>query len=139
MKCPFCDAVTNGSGRLITSRTHVFVVLSDPRLVAGHVLVVPKRHTLKLSELEHEEQKELFDTVVEFQKKIIKIYATGCDIRQNYRPFLKQGELKVDHIHIHLIPREFEDELYQKTQQFEKNIFQPLTETEREKFIQIFH
>lgn len=92
----------------------------------GHLLVIPKRHVEKISELNEEERKELFDTVIEFQEKIISKIAKGCDINQHYRPFQTQDKLKVNHLHIHILPRESKDELYQKSQKFEKDIFKPL-------------
>ena len=135
--CPFCEIINNKKERILAETAHGIVVLSNPRLVAGHTLVIPKRHVLKLSELTREERHELLDTVIEFQEKIISKIATGCDIRQNYRPFIKQSDLKIDHVHVHLIPRELEDELYQKSMRFEKEVFAPLTENERQKIFSL--
>ncbi len=129
MDCPFCN-INKEKTRIIKEGKNVFVVFSNPRLVKGHLLVIPKRHVVKISELNAKEKKELFDTVIEFQEKILKKISSGCDIRQNYRPFQKQGGLKVNHLHIHLLPREFEDELYQKCQINEKEIFTNLKEEE---------
>ncbi len=70
------------------------------------------------------------DLTIEFQGKIINSLAKGCDIRQNYRPFQAENNLKIDHLHIHLQPREFEDRLYSKCQIFEKDVFEYLTEKE---------
>ena len=103
----------------------------------GHLLAIPKRHVERLSELSEDEKKGLFDKVIEFQEKILKHYS-GCDIRQNYRPFQKQDGIKFNHLHIHLHPREFEDKLYQKCQIFEKKIFSELTNQEKEKFLRLF-
>lgn len=95
----------------------------------GHLLVLPKRHIESLSELKEEEKKELFDTAIEFQEKILEI-SKGCDLRQNYRPFQKQEELKVHHLHIHLQPRELFDDLYEKCQVHEKELFKEIEEKE---------
>ena len=92
----------------------------------------------KPSEMTKEEKKEIFDTILEFQEKILAKFASGCDIRQNCRPFQKQNEVKVDHVHYHLLPREFKDELYQKCQIYETGIFKMLTEEEKEKFAKLF-
>lgn len=124
MECPFCN-INKEKTRIIKETDKVLVILSNPRLVEGHLLVIPKRHVEKLSELNDDEKKELFDTVIEFQENILKS-ASGCDIRQHYRPFQKQDNLKVNHLHIHLLPREFEDELYKKCQIYEKDIFEEL-------------
>ncbi|MEK7123070.1 MAG: HIT domain-containing protein, partial [Patescibacteria group bacterium] len=85
--CPFCHIKEREQERVLEEREHVFVILSDPRLVPGHLLVIPRRHVEKLSELDAEEREELFDTVVKYQEKILDKHAAGCDIRQNYRPF----------------------------------------------------
>ncbi len=99
----------------------------------GHILVVPKRHVEQLTELRLDEKVELWSTVEEFQKRIVDHLASGCDIRQNYRPFQPQDQLKVHHLRIHLQPRELEDELYQRCQIYEKEIFQPLSENEAQR------
>jgi len=137
MDCPFCK-IDKKRTRIVKEGKSVLVVLSNPRLVDGHLLVMPKRHVEKLSQLENKEKEELFETLIEFQEKILSKFATGCDIRSNYRPFIKQGELKVNHLHFHLLPRELEDELYKKCQIFEKEIFRMLTKREKEKFAKLF-
>jgi diadenosine tetraphosphate (Ap4A) HIT family hydrolase len=103
--------------------------------VPGHLLVIPKRHVEKLSELTEEEKNELCNTVIEFQEKILLRVSSGCDVRQNYRPFLKEGRLKVDHLHIHLIPREFKDDIFRHIQIFENNLFKELDEKEIKNFL----
>lgn len=135
--CPFCN-IDETRTRIIKEGKYVLVVLSNPRLVDGHLLVIPKRHVEKLSQLNKKEKEELIDIVIEFQEKILVKFASGCDIRQHCRPFMKQSQLKVDHLHFHLLPREFEDELYKKCQIFEKEIFRMLTEEEKEKLVKLF-
>lgn len=129
MNCPFC-AIDKEKTRIIKQGKNVLVIFSNPRLMQGHLLVIPKRHVERVSELNQEERKELFDTMIEYQEKILKNISSGCDIKQNYRPFQKQNNLKLDHLHIHLLPRQFEDELYQKSQVFEKEIFKELNQEE---------
>jgi diadenosine tetraphosphate (Ap4A) HIT family hydrolase len=89
----------------------------------------------RISELDGDERDEVFDLLVEFEGKILASLAPGCDIRQNYRPFLKQSWVKVDHLHFHLLPREFEDELYEKSMRFETDLFRELGEEERERIV----
>jgi len=129
MNCPFCNIDKEGT-KIIKEGKYNYVCFSNPRLMDGHLLVIPKRHIERLSELSKDEKEELFDLVIEYQEKILENIAKGCDIRQNYRPFQKQDDLKLDHLHIHLHPREFKDELYQKSQIFEKDIFRKLTQEE---------
>lgn len=137
MDCPFCNVDLERT-RILKEGKYTFVTLSNPRLVDGHLLVVPKRHVEAPFQLNEEERKELFDTVLEFQKKILSKFSSGCDIHQNYRPFQKQGQIKVNHVHFHLIPREFEDELYQKCQIHETTLFRMLTEEKKEEFAKLF-
>lgn len=127
--CPFC-VIDAEKTRVIEARQHVIVVLSNPRLMPGHILVIPKRHVERLTGLHPDEKAELWSTVEEFQQRIVDRLASGCDIRQNYRPFQPQDRLKIHHLHIHLQPREMEDELYKQCQIYEKRVFQPLSEHE---------
>ncbi|KXJ98484.1 MAG: HIT domain protein [Parcubacteria bacterium OLB19] len=130
MECRFCDLETKNQHKFVDVRKHCIVIFSNPRLMKGHLLVIPKRHVLNFVDLSEEEQKELFDTTIYYQDKIIKTLASGCDIKQHNRSFIPENDLKVDHLHIHLQPREFEDELYLKSQIFDRGIFKPLSEDE---------
>jgi len=93
-------------------------------LVPHHLLVIPKRHVEYPSALEPEEYLELMYTVVELQTTILMLKpGMGCDVRQNCRPFLPQSDYKIDHLHWHILPRLFEDQLYLRVQKFEKGLF----------------
>ena len=119
---------------MIYESDRVFVVFSNPRLMPGHLLVIPKHHAEKLSEFTQEDKTELFQVVEKYEEKILKNVATGCDIRQNYRPFIVQGRTKVNHMHFHLMPREFEDSFYQEVMKYERAVFKDLTEAEMEEY-----
>jgi diadenosine tetraphosphate (Ap4A) HIT family hydrolase len=132
MECRFCNINPNKT-KILKEGNFVRVIFSNPRLMPGHLLIIPKRHVHKISELNDKEKEELFKTTIHFQEEILNKIASGCDIRQNCRPFQKQDKLKVDHLHIHLQPRELFDELYEKCQIFEKDVFSDLSEEEVEK------
>lgn len=138
MNCPFCKIITENSERIIRQTERVFVVFSNPKLMRGHLLVISKRHVEKLSELDKEERVELFEEIINIENKIIEKIASGCDITQHYRPFIQQNNLKVDHVHFHLKPREFEDELYKKVQVNEKELFSELTREELDNLENMF-
>ncbi len=131
--CPFCSLSkdTEGRTRIIDETTNTLTILSNPALMKGHCLVIPKRHVEKPSELSEEERKELFNQVIKIQELLIKHFS-GCDIKENYRPFQKQSDLKVHHLHFHLQPRELFDELYEKSQKAEENVFKKLSKEELE-------
>lgn len=126
MACPFCNLGKRG---VMYTGKEVFVLMSNPRLVKGHLLIVPKRHVEKLSELNASERTEMLDTVIVFQEKLMKIFE-GCDIRQHCRPFLPEGRTKVDHVHFHVLPRNNKDELYQVVQIHQNKLWKDLSDGE---------
>lgn len=136
--CPFCNTNKEKS-RILAKYKYCFVLFSNPRLMPGHLLVIPYRHVEKLSELNQRELNELIKITIKFQEKIIKNIAQGCDIRQNFRPFIKDGKLKVNHLHFHLQPRypNMDDELYAKCQIHEIKLFKPLTKPEIQKILKL--
>lgn len=100
--------------RLLDESELVKVIFSNPHLTGGHLLVIPRRHVEEPWNLTADEQNEVFRLTTKYQQRLASTLGTGCDVRQNYRPFLVQGRLKIDYIHYHLIPRVFEDEIYEK-------------------------
>jgi len=134
--CPFCT-IDEQKTSIVENKDTVYVALSNPRLVRGHLLVIPRRHVERLAELTKEEHTALWDTVVEYQERLLSSLATGCDVRQNYRPFQRQGRIKVDHLHVHLIPREFKDQIYQVTQIYETRVFKDLDEEEKREVLRL--
>jgi len=124
--CPFCDP----ADRVLKSNAHANIILSNPHKVPGHFLVVPKRHIEKPWELTHEELTDVFDLIFFIEQKILGKLGDGVDIRQNYRPFMEQSKLKVNHVHFHVYPRSLNDYLYQVSEQYETDLFAELDETE---------
>lgn len=131
--CPFCEIETQKT-RILWEDELTVTFLSSPRLMPGHTLVVPRRHIEKPWELTAKELQHIFASLWKVEQKIIEAgYGAGCDIRQNYRPFMPQSPIKVDHVHFHAMPRTFQDELYQSSMRFEE--FEELVSPEREEVI----
>ena len=130
-ECPFCNLQTETS-RIIRTNDLTTTLLSNPRLMPGHTLVVPNRHVTHPDDLTDNELLAIFNEIKKVRAKLLKTIATGCDVRQNYRPFQKQGWIKVDHLHFHVLPRNQEDDLYQRSQKFESEIFMDLPDDERQ-------
>lgn len=126
--CPFCSP----KERILQENTLAQVVLSNPHKVPGHFLVIPKRHVEKPWELTSDELTSIFELIFFIEQKIIGKLGDGCDIRQNYRPFLNQSRLKVDHIHFHVLPRSLEDYIYRVVEQYETGLFADLDDMERD-------
>lgn len=131
--CPFCDINKLGN-RIIYSTRYSLSFLSNPSLAEGHTLVIPKRHIENISFLTREEISDLFSHLNLIEENLLKKFS-GCDIRQNYRLFLPLSKFKVDHLHFHLIPRVFEDEIYSKSQIYEKDIFRDLSKEDEDLII----
>ena len=126
----FCEIVKGNKPREILSESEkTITILSNPCKMRGHCLTIPKRHVEKLSELSKEEINELIEEIINVEEILLKKFP-GCDIKQNYRPFIPNSKFKVSHLHFHIQPREFEDELYNKSQVFEKDVFRELSEEE---------
>jgi diadenosine tetraphosphate (Ap4A) HIT family hydrolase len=124
--CPFCQP----KERVLKSNKYAQVLLSNPRKTAGHFLVMPKRHVEKPWQLTGDELNDIFDLIFFLEQKIIGKLGDGCDVRQNYRPFMKQGRLKIDHVHFHVIPRYYQDYIYQVAEKYETDLFTELDESE---------
>lgn len=125
--CPFCDP----KDRVLKANEHAQVILSNPRKVPGHILVLPKRHIEKPWELTPEELQDIFELIFFVEQRIVGRLGDGVDIRQNYRPFKKQTRLKVNHVLFHIVPRSAEDYIYTVSEKFETDLFADLDDLER--------
>ncbi|MBC7707637.1 HIT domain-containing protein [Polaromonas sp.] len=128
ISCPFCDPLE----RVVKSNDSAQMLLSDPRKVPGHTLVMPKRHVEKPWELTAEELQDIFALINFVEQRVVGKLGTGCDIRQGYKPFLKQDALKVNHLTFHVIPRAKDDYLYSVSEKYEEDLFAELDDLERD-------
>lgn len=131
--CPFC----NIGDRILKENEGAVLFLSNPRKVPGHFLVSPKRHVEKPWEISEDELKAIFELVYFVQRRIVGTLAKGCDVRQNYRPFMQQSRYKVDHVHYHILPRDFQDNLYDQVEKFETPMFEDLSDEEHDRIAKI--
>jgi histidine triad (HIT) family protein len=133
MSCVFCTIVQDEPHKLILQNDHAAVILSDPRLVKGHSLVIPKRHVEYPGDLEANELAALFSLIEKVRSSLLQSeLAEGVDVRQHYRPWLPESRLKVDHIHFHVLPRQGDDQLYQVSLRHEVTLFEELSADERQ-------
>jgi diadenosine tetraphosphate (Ap4A) HIT family hydrolase len=125
--CPFCDA----KDRVLQENEHAFVLLSNPRKVPGHLLVIPKRHVEEPWELTEAERHDVFALTDEYTQKLLAAkLGNGVDLRQNFRPFMQKGKLSVRHIHYHLVPRTQDDYIYQVSEKYDTELFADLDSSE---------
>jgi len=133
--CSFCQKEIGQ--RALWRGKYCQVIFSNPRLMPGHLLVISERHVESLAELNEKERIEIFAALATWQERITQKIAGGCDIRQNYRPFQAESNLKKHHLHFHLQPRALFDQLYQKSQIHETELFQPLSREEQQKLTKL--
>jgi len=135
--CPFCTSAKQEQ-RILKEGQYAYVIFSNPRLMPGHLLVIPKRHMEgKIKDLSKEERDEIFDLIAEFQSKILEKLASGCDIRQNYKPYVENSRTHVNHLHFHLYPREYKDELHEKADIYRTPLYQDLAQEEKERLFRL--
>ncbi len=135
--CPFCNLNSEKSRTLKTGK-FTTVILSNPRMVKGHTLVIPNRHVEKPWQLTDEEVVAIFKDIFWIESKLLVVAEQGCDIRQNYRPFQPQGNIKVDHLHFHVIPRRYKDELFLTAMRYETGLYKALPKAERDALVKQF-
>jgi len=121
--CPFCEP----KDRVLKENEHAVMILSNPRKVPGHLLVLPKRHIEEPWELTSAELRDIFDLIFYAEQKMVGKLGDGVDIRQNYRPFKKHTtNFAANHVLFHVIPRYKDDYIYTVSEQFEKDLFADL-------------
>lgn len=121
--CPFCNA----KDRVLKSNEHAVMILSNPRKVPGHLLVLPKRHVEEPWALTDIELRDIFDLIFYAEQKIVGKLGDGIDIRQNYRPFKKHTtNFAANHVLFHVIPRAADDYIYSVSEKFERDLFAEL-------------
>lgn len=136
-ECPFCGSART-EGRILKEGEFAYVIFSNPRLMPGHLLVIPKRHIDgRVGDLSKDERDEIFDFLSEFQAKILDKVASGCDIRQNFKPYVKNSRTHVNHMHWHLQPREFKDEIYEKADVYRDPLYRDLSPEERDQLFAV--
>ena len=119
---------------------YAYVIFSNPRLMPGHLLVIPKRHVEgRLQDLSNKERDEVMDFLGEFQTKILGKLASGCDIRQNHKPYVENSGTHVNHMHFHLHPRQYQDEFHEKADIQRKPLCRNLPEEEKERLFKLLN
>jgi len=108
MDCLFCGIACGDKDAKIFFDTDSSLAFLDvfPR-VAGHTLVIPKKHAETVFDLSDEEIGILFRDVREVTKKLNSTLSPdGFTIGINHG---KAGGQAVEHLHIHIMPRFHDD------------------------------
>jgi len=120
-KCVFCD--------IVTRRAPAWIVYEDENTMAfldifpftrGHLLVIPKRHGARLTDIPFEDQMSLVRSLDEVCRRVERL-TTDYNVALNAGA--KAGQI-VFHVHFHVIPR------YGEVNPFRATSRAPLTERE---------
>ena len=121
-KCVFCDIVSH--------RSPAWVVYEDAQTMAfldifpftrGHLLVIPKRHGARLTDIPFDEQMGLIRSLDEICRRVETRFTPHYNVSMNTGA--NAGQI-VMHVHFHVIPR------YGEGNPFQSRARAPLGESE---------
>ena len=104
MNCILCDIVTGKQSAhfVYQDDTHVAIMDKYP-IQRGHVLVIPKKHHERITDMPTQNVSELFARVPVVAKGIL--LATGADGFNISNNNGKAANQIIPHVHVHIIPR----------------------------------
>jgi len=107
MDCIFCKIVKKEiSSKIITETKNSIAFLDAFPLSVGHTLVIPKNHYEKVQDMTDVDNNDLFDTVHKVIPKVDKL--TGSTLLAIHNG--KDSGQEIPHVHVHLIPRNTDDQ-----------------------------
>jgi len=106
-KCFLCVPRTKGYKArhyILSESAHSIVLLNKYPYSAGHLMVIPERHTADLEGLSTEELTDLF-SLVRFASRVLKkaVNCDGLNIGANIGSAAGAGAK--EHFHVHIVPR----------------------------------
>ena len=102
MDCIFCKIISRQiPAKIIQETSHSIAFLDAFPLAKGHTLVIPKNHHMKIQDMNHEENSDLFSLVHKVLSKVDKL--TGSTLVAVHNG--KDAGQEVPHVHVHLVPR----------------------------------
>ncbi len=126
-QCIFCDIISGTIPAKTVGSTIDSIAFMDAfPIVAGHVLVVPKRHCEKIQDMSETECTDLFQLVQNMIKKVDTL--TGSTLVAAHNG--KESGQEIPHVHVHLVPRSKNDGAGPIHSMFGKN---PVTKEQSEK------
>ena len=98
-KCPFCDL----KDKYIISKTdNAVLTINLFPYIDGHLLIIPKRHIRKFSEINKKEWKEIQE-LIDLGIRILEEELGLENTNTVYREGVKAG-VSLEHLHLHIIP-----------------------------------
>lgn len=109
--CLFCKIVNKEiPSKIIFENSSNLAFLDIFPISKGHIIVIPKNHYKNIEEIPNNELMELFKTVKKIAILIHKrLKIDGYNILQNN---FKAAGQEINHIHVHIIPRNDKDDKF---------------------------
>jgi histidine triad (HIT) family protein len=104
MECIFCKIIKKEiQSQIVYEDDKVFAFLDIQPVNPGHTLVVPKKHSVNIFDIDEEELCEVYKAAKKLAPVIMKaVNAQGMNVSSNNGKVSGQG---VMHMHVHMIPR----------------------------------
>ena len=102
--CVFCKIVAGEiPAKVIMQNEKAMALLDAFPLAAGHSLVIPKSHYVKVQEMSEQDAKALFEIVW----KLVGAVETGSEVSASTIAIHNGSEAgqEVPHVHAHIVPR----------------------------------
>ena len=107
MDCIFCKIISKEVPAKILYEDEYSISFLDAFPVAkGHTLVIPKKHFAQIQDMSSDMNQKLFDTVHKMITKIDSVMGSTLVLIHNG----KDSGQEIPHVHVHLIPREPDDQ-----------------------------
>ena len=99
-ECPFCDIEKK---YIVEKWKHFTLLLSRAPYIKDHILIVPNRHIVRMSEIKQEEWWTLVPLIEKWVKKLEKFHS---EVNLLLRDWVAKWVLwkSIDHLHFHLVP-----------------------------------
>lgn len=109
--CRFCDQEKRGE--TVAENGTVFSLEDSYPVTAGHLLIIPHRHTLDYFTMTARERRDAEDLIIYLRNKILKEDPSVLGFNVGVNCGRPAGQ-SIMHAHIHLIPRRIGDTPYPK-------------------------
>ena len=107
MDCIFCKIISKEVPAKILYEDEYSISFLDAFPVAkGHTLVIPKKHFAQIQDMSSDMNQKLFDTVHKMITKIDSVMGSTLVLIHNG----KDSGQEIPHVHVHLIPRNTDDQ-----------------------------
>ena len=112
-ECPFCtkfvdDEQKNKEHLILATFKTCGVMLNLHPYNAGHLLVIPYKHTPHLNELSRDERSEMME-VANVSMRIVEDVFKCDGMNMGYNKGKASGGSVQDHLHLHILPRHIGD------------------------------